>query len=126
MDETQSEYQKTYRKQYAKSHRRISISVSKDEYQAFSHLANKEKTKVTTLVKDFAFAGLSNNLAVPKELQKELQELKFLIRNIANNVNQAAHYSHTMRTLVDENGLLMQIKQLEDKVQDYIQQRLKP
>ncbi|MBF0264123.1 MAG: hypothetical protein HQL46_02545 [Gammaproteobacteria bacterium] len=126
MDETQSDYQKNYRKQYAKSHRRISISVSNDEYKAFSHLANKEKTKVTTLIKDFAFAGLSGNLAVPKDLKKELQELKFLIRNIANNVNQAAHYSHTIRALADENGLLNQIKQLEETVQDFVQEKMKP
>jgi len=126
MDEQQSEYQKKYRKQYAESHRRISISVSNDEYKAFSYLANKENIKVTTLVKDFAFAGLSNTLAVPKDLQKDLQDIKFLIRNIANNVNQAAHYSHTIRTLVDENGLLNQVKHLEDTVHDFVQQRLKP
>jgi len=122
MDEQQSEYQKKYRKQYAESHRRISISVSNDEYKAFSYLANKENIKVTTLVKDFAFAGLSNTLAVPKDLQKDLQDIKFLIRNIANNVNQAAHYSHTIRTLVDENGLLNQVKHLEDTVHDFVQQ----
>ena len=65
MDEQQSEYQKKYRKQYAESHRRISISVSSDEYKAFSYLANKEKIKVTTLVKDFAFLVMALVSSIP-------------------------------------------------------------
>jgi len=126
MNDTRREYQKSYRKEHAERHRRISISVSSAEYAALQHLARKEKTKVTSLVKEYAFAGMSGTLAVPKELLDELQQLRFLIRNIANNVNQAAHYSHTIRQLADERGLLVQIKQLEDTVHDFVQERMQP
>ncbi len=126
MDDSRSDYQKSYRKQHAEKHRRISISVSNAEYSAFEHVARREDTKVTTLVRDYAFAGLTNTLSVPKELQEELQDLRFLIRNIANNVNQAAHYSNTIRALADENGLLMEIKKLEDTIHSFVQERMKP
>lgn len=125
MDDSRSDYQKTYRKHYAEGHRRISISVSIAEYSALEHVARKEGVKVTSLVHDYAFAGLSNTLLVPKELQAELQDLRFLIRNIANNVNQAAHHSNALRHVVDENELLQEIKKLEDTIHDFVQARLK-
>ncbi|HIJ25780.1 MAG TPA: hypothetical protein HPP65_06815 [Gammaproteobacteria bacterium] len=126
MDDAKSEYQKSYRKRYAEGHRRINISVTKAEYNALQHLANRENKRVTTLVKDYAFAGVSRTLAVPKELQEELKQLRFLIRNIANNVNQAAHYSNSLRRVADENGLLLEIKKLEDTVHEFVQERMKP
>lgn len=126
MDDNRSTYQKSYRKRHAERHRRISISVSNAEYSALEHMARRENTKVTTLVRDYAFAGLSTTLFVPNELKGELQQLSFLVRNIANNVNQAAHYSHTLRQVADENGLLQQIKKLEETIHAFVQERMKP
>lgn len=119
------DYQKQYREDYAKKHKRISITVDQNEYSALEHIARKEGIKVTSLVKHYAFAGLGQSLAVPKEIEQELKELRFLIRNIANNVNQAAHHSNTIKQLVDENGLLEHIRQLEKSVKDYTEGRLR-
>lgn len=123
--ETRAEYQKMYRKEYAARHKRISITVSSDEYRALQHLAQREQERITTLVKELTFAGVSQQLATPKEMTDELRQLSFLIRNIANNVNQAAHHSNTIRQLVDEQGLLNHIKQLEDTIQAYVQGRMR-
>lgn len=125
MSDKRSDYQKTYRQKYSEKHRRISISVSNAEYSALEQMARREDMKVTTLVREYTFAGLTNTLCVPKELMEELQQLRFLVRNIANNVNQAAHYSNTLRKVADENGLLQSIKKLEDTIHDFVQERMK-
>ena len=126
MDTNRSAYQKSYRQKHSEEHRRISISVSNAEYSALEKFARRENIKVTTLVRDLAFAGLSNTRYVPKGLRTELEQLGFLVRNIANNVNQAAHYSNSLRRVADENGLLQCIKNLEDTVHEFVQNRLKP
>ncbi len=126
MDTNRSAYQKSYRQKHSEEYRRISISVSNAEYSALKRFAQRENIKVTTLVRDFAFAGLSNTRYVPKGLRSELEQLGFLVRNIANNVNQAAHYSNSLRRVADENGLLQCIKNLEDTVHEFVQNRMKP
>ena len=126
MSSKRSDYQKSYRQKYSEKNRRISISVSNAEYSAFEQMARRENTKVTTLVKEYAFAGLTSTLCVPNELRSELQQLGLLVRNIANNVNQAAHYSNSLRRVANENGLLQCIKNLEDTIHEFVQERMKP
>jgi uncharacterized protein Yka (UPF0111/DUF47 family) len=67
---------------------------------------------------------MQQKVFVPKEIEEELKELRFLIRNIANNVNQIAHHSNLVEKLVNENEFLMEIKKLEDAVFDYTKKRL--
>lgn len=126
MTDNRYAYQKSYRQKYSEKNRRISISVSNAEYSALEQIARRENIKVTTLVREYAFAGLTNTLCVPNELRSELQQLGFLVRNIANNVNQAAHYSNYLRRVTDENGLLQCIKKLEDTIHEFVQERMKP
>ena len=119
-------YQKQYKKEYAKSHRQISLSVTNTEYRDFQALAKREKTKVSTLIKNMALAYSQQETLMPKAVLEELADLKFLIRNIANNVNQMAHYSNTVHSLVEENEFLAEIQKLEKVVKDYTESRLKP
>lgn len=124
-DERKS-YEKRYKKAYAQTHRSISLSVTNAQYRDFEIQAKKENTKVSTLVKNMSLAYLQQNTLTPISVENELKELKMLIRNIANNVNQMAHYSNTIHTLVEENEFLAEIQSLEKVVKDYTQNRLKP
>ena len=118
------EYHKAYRKEYAKKVRYVNVAVPLSLYNELEKLAKKEDTKVTTLLRNMSLAYMQQKVFVPKEIEDELKELRFLIRNIANNVNQIAHHSNLVEKLVNENEFLMEIKRLEDAVFDYTKKRL--
>lgn len=123
MTDARDDYLKQYRQHYNAHNKRISITVSNAEYQALSHMARQEDKKVTALVKDYAFASLSQQLAMPKQVQDELQQLRLLIRTIANNVNQIARHSNRVHDLVadDEHSLLLHLQSLEAQIMAYTQ-----
>ena len=123
--EERKSYEKSYKQAYAKTHRQITVTVSNSVYRDFEQRANAEKTKVATLVKNMAMAYLQQDTLTPAKIETELSDLKFLIRNIANNVNQMAHHSNMLQTMVDENELLGELKKLEQQVNDYTHERLK-
>lgn len=112
-------YQKKYKQTYAKTHKQLSLTLLNAEYKTFEALAKKEGVKVSTLVKNMAIAYQQQQTFVPASIEQELKELKFLIRNIANNVNQMAHYSNTIHALVDENEFLGELQKLEQTINDY-------
>lgn len=124
MDEKRRNYQRQYRQDYKQKTQRVNLTLSKDEYRAFSRAAGN--TRLTAYVKELALAGLHQQAAIPESLQAELNTLRFAIRNIANNVNQMAHYSHTVRsmTLAEENNLFQHLKQLDEAVQAFTEQRI--
>lgn len=124
MSEQDKEYHKAYRKEYAKKVRYVNVAVPLSSYNELEKLAKKEDTKVTTLLRNMSLAYMQQKVFVPKEIEDELKELRFLIRNIANNVNQIAHHSNLVEKLVNENEFLMEIKKLEDAVFDYTKKRL--
>lgn len=117
-------YHKEYKKEYAKTHKNIAVSVTLKEYEDLEKKAKKENVKVTTLTKNMAFAYMQQKTFVPSDIGERLDDLRFLIRNVANNVNQIAHNSNLVGKLVDENNFLMEIKKLEDAVFDYTKKRL--
>lgn len=117
-------YHKEYKKEYAKTHKNITISATLKEYEELEKKAKKENVKVTTLTRNMAFAYMQQKTFVPSDIGERLDDLRFLIRNVANNVNQIAHNSNLVGKLVDENNFLMEIKKLEDAVFDYTKKRL--
>lgn len=128
MTDVTHDYRKAYREQYKTQNKRISITVSNAEYDALAHVARQENKKVTSLVKEYAFASLSGSLAMPQHVQEELHALSLLIRNIANNVNQIARHSNRVQELVerDEYNLLLHLKSLEEQITQYTEGQLKP
>jgi len=112
---------KDYLKQYRTSYqsRRVNLTLSKDEYRAFTLSARKEQSKL-------ALSALHNQAHIPTDLQEELQTLRFAILNIANNVNQIAHHSNRIKAMSenDEQSLLVYIKQLDDVVKRYTEGRI--
>lgn len=119
------DYHKKYRKEeYVKKAKYVNVAIPLDLYDDFEKMAKKENTKVTTLVRNMAVAYMQQKTFVPNEIGEKLDDLRFLIRNVANNVNQIAHNSNLVGKLVDENDFLMQIKKLEDAVFDYTKKRL--
>ena len=126
MNEKRREYQQQYREQYKSQAKRVNLTFNQDENRAFSRAAKTENVKLTTYIKQLALAGLEEQTHIPEEIKVELKTLRFAIHNIANNVNQIAHYSNTVRnmTMSDENNLLQYLKQLDEVIQSYTEGRI--
>lgn len=122
MSKQRREYHKAYRQHYRG--KRVNLTLSPDEYRAFSRASHNQK--LTPFIKQLALSALEQQATIPESLEAELKTLRFAIRNIANNVNQIAHYSNTIRNLTsaEENNLLLHIKQLEAVVQAYTEGRI--
>ncbi|MCW8932053.1 MAG: plasmid mobilization relaxosome protein MobC [Gammaproteobacteria bacterium] len=125
MNDKRKAYQQDYREKYKSQAKRVNITLTNSEYRKFN-VAKADNEKVTAFVKNLALSALENQSHIPNDLKEELNTLRFAIRNIANNVNQIAHYSNTVRnmTISDENNILQHLKQLEDVIKEYTHGRL--
>ena len=126
MDDKRKAYFKDYREKYKSQVKRVNLTLTRDEYKQFSQAAKTENENVTAFIKALALSSLENRSHMPNDLKQELATLRFAIRNIANNVNQIAHYSNTIRamTMADENNILQYLKQLEDVIELYSEGQL--
>lgn len=115
------EYLRKYKKEYAKQVRPVQVTFSIDEYEILKKISEKEGVKVTPLVKSLALAQAQKMSYVTAEKQERLNEFVFLIRNIANNINQIAKHSNTVKNLRDENVLLDLLRNLEINVKKYVE-----
>ncbi len=120
-----SDKRKIYNKEYGDRIHRVSVTLTPSEYRELETRADAEGVKVTTLVKNMALAYHQGQAIMPEPIQRELQELRFLLRNVANNINQIAHHSNTIRHLADENGLLLEIAKMEQMIADFVNKKLK-
>lgn len=120
-----SDNRKLYNKEYSQRINRVSLTFTNAEYEELEKRAKAEGVKPTTLVKNMALAYHQQSPIIPETIKEELQELRFLIRNVANNINQIAHHSNTIQRLADENGLLLEIQKMEKTINDFVLQKLK-
>lgn len=116
-----SEKRKRYLDEYIDKRKRINISLSADEYSKISYLADLNNTKPTSFITQLVQHHLNKSPFISSQLQDEIKEMKFLLRNVANNINQIAHRSNTLKVMVDERDLLMELKKLEDGIASFIQ-----
>jgi Bacterial mobilisation protein (MobC) len=121
-----SEYNKKYKEQYATRAHRVAITLTPAEFSELEKRAKAEGVKPTTLVKNMAIAYHQSQQIPQEPILKELQELRFLLRNAANNINQIAHHSNTVGRLVDENGFLDEVRKMETTITDFVSARLNP
>ncbi len=116
-----SEKRKRYLDEYIDKRKRINISLSADEYSKISYLADLNDTKPTSFITQLVQHHLNKSPFISSQLQDEIKDMKFLLRNVANNINQIAHRSNTLKVMVDERDLLMELKKLEDGIASFIQ-----
>jgi hypothetical protein len=121
-----SDQRKIYNREYQERTHRIAVTLTPTEYRELTARAKAEGVKTTTLVKNMAIAYHQGQVIMPESVRDELQELRFLLRNVANNINQIAHHSNIIRRLSDENGLLLEIQKMETTIHDFVTQKLKP
>ncbi len=116
---SRTEYHKKYFEEYNKKNKYVKLTLTLEEYRFFKQISEKENIKIAKLIKILALSQAGKTFFQPKEKQEKLSEFVFLIRNIANNINQIARHSNTVKELRNERGLLAFLKDLEDRVKDF-------
>jgi len=116
-----SEKRKQYLDDYVDQRKRINISLSANEFSKISYLADLNNTKPTSFITQLVQHHLNKSPFISSQLQGEIKEIKFLLRNVANNINQIAHRSNTLKVMVYERDLLMELKKLEDGIATFIE-----
>jgi hypothetical protein len=115
-----SEKRKQYLDDYVETRKRINISLSAPDYKKIRYLAELNQTKPTSYITEMVQHQLDKTPFIPQVLADEIKEMKFLLRNIATNINQITHRSNTLKVLVDERGLLLELKKLEEGISAHI------
>ncbi len=116
---------KGYRARYKAQHKRVSLTLTNEDYAAFLRIASRDSKPVTTIVHDHAVAALSGEPYVPEMVANELSALRFQIGNISNNINQLAHYSHIVRQFTEEGALLAELRRLQLVIEAHAKRSLR-
>lgn len=117
-------YLKEYRKEYKTRVKRVEVSFTKEEYDQLKAVADHEGIKVSQLVAEEMQGFITDTQRIPKPIQDEQQEIRFLLRNVANNINQVSHYSPTLKAMIDQ-GLLLRVKAMEDLIDNFTEERVR-
>ena len=120
MLKNRKDYDKSYYKARKEKTKRVNLTLSNTEYKAFKDLANSESLPVASLIKKLSLAYKNNLKYVSTDSEGDLKELVFLIRNIANNLNQLAFSNNALGAMVDKFEVLAHIQELETSIKDFI------
>lgn len=123
------EYMKKYKEEYKNKASPVTVILPNAVREEFEKLAELDNTKLSTYIRNCAFAFIHQQAKPTKDIKQimeDMRQLVFLVRNIANNINQVAHRSNTMKMLTqeDEHSILMELKRLEDAVKDYTKDKV--
>ena len=95
-------------------------------HREFSAFAKKQKMSLSALMRESTDLQIRCSQLKSHRIEAELKELRFQISGIANNVNQMARHSNTVKQVTDENAVFQKLHELEQLVTDFTNSRLKP
>ena len=120
-----SEYLKKYREENKGKTKRISVTLSPDEFKQLEKMANTEKIKPTPLLKKLAFSSLEKKADFPLDVSADFGDLVHILRGVANNINQMAKHSNTIKRVADESRLFTLLKTIEDENKKFLEDKMK-
>jgi len=115
-----NEKRKKYLKEYNKNSKRVSITLSIQEYKILEKEAKKFGLKPTTFLKEKCFKSFDDKKFLSKEQEDELKEFVKLTRSIANNINQMTKHSHIFNTILNKKSVMHNLDFFEKKVVEFI------
>lgn len=124
--DSRKQYQARYRKSYRQRTRRVSVSLTLAEYARLERAAAQFSERATTHLKRRAFAHLDAAFLVPPNLEERLQDLVFLVRNIATNINQMARHSNEIQAVLDTRAPFHEVARLEAALRTMVEQPTHP
>jgi len=111
-------YSANYGKQYREKVKRSNVTFSHEEFCQIEKLAESLQMKPAVLIKRLALSALKGEQIQSPAMEEEVRGLTFLLRNIANNLNQIAHHSNRVKQVVDENDVFNQLRLIEQSLKD--------
>lgn len=117
-------YLKEYRKEYKTRVKRVEVWFTNEEYDQLKAVADHEGIKVSQLIAEEMQGFITDTQRIPKPIQDEKQEIRFLLRNMANNISQVSQYSPTLKAMIDQ-GLLLRVKAMEDLIENFTEERVR-
>lgn len=123
MSTDRATYMQTYRAEQRKAGvRRVSATMTEEEYTRLAESAAQHQESATTHLKHLAFAQLDRRYLVPLDQAERLDAFIAIVRGIGNNLNQLARYSNEMRHFLETEEVRLQVKHLEEEVRRFVVQ----
>lgn len=109
-----------YLDDYVDSRKRINISLSVSDFNKLSYIAELNNSKPTSYVAELVQHQLAKDPFIPQALTDDIKDIKSIVRDIATNINQLTHRSNTLKMLVDDRELLLELQKLEEGITAHI------
>lgn len=100
--------------------RRVSVTLSPDEYRQLQASATGFNERVTTHLKRCALAHIDSRYLVPPDIESRLDELVAILRGVGNNLNQLARHSNEMKYFLDTKEVQLQLRRLEEETRRFV------
>ena len=110
----QAEYLRPDKKEHPPVGKRVNITLSESEYARLVEVASESGERPTTFLRNVALAALEGRRVLAKEEEAKVDEFVRVVRGIANNLNQMARYSNSMRGMLDEREVGYQLLHMEE------------
>lgn len=119
---TKTKRAKYMREEYRKNHKQVNCTLTKKEFRKLKKHAEKAGYTPTEYLCLAAFAYTEKKFLSPESLETELQRTRYLILNIADNINQIAHHTNRVKnaTLFD----LLKARKLVYDLEELIRKKI--
>ena len=124
MPSNSKEYQRDYRANNPTKRKVVSVAMSNDDHRDLSRFAQAQDMSMSAILREATLHQYRSSQLQSPAIADELKELRFLLSNVANNMNQIAHHSNRVKHVVDENGVLQRFMELDKLIQDFVTSRL--
>lgn len=116
-----SEYMKEFReRQRDDGFRRVNVTLNAEEFERINVGAKEQGTRITSYLKECAFAHLDTRYIVPKDLEDRLDTVVGILRGIGNNLNQLARHSNEMHYFLDTDDVRLKLRRMEDAIRELV------
>lgn len=116
----QAEYLRAYRKTYRTQRKRVNVTFTLEEFAQLERSAQEAGETVTGFVHRMSVEALSGHRTLSKGDEERFSAFVRIIRGIANNLNQMARHSNTVRSVLDEREIGYQLEYLESATRELL------
>lgn len=102
-----------YFKEYWAKHRKVTVTLTLAEYRTLEARAAKFSLTPGHMLLAESRAYQAQEFVPSDEMNIRLDDIRMLLRNIANNVNQLARLSNRFKQLVSQKQILQTLQRLE-------------
>jgi len=111
-----------YWREYNQRKKRIKCTLEVSQYQSLKKYAKQAGMKPATFLRAAVLAYMKQRQIMPKNITDHLPSLISFIRNIANNLNQIARHTNTLKktTIYDLLKARNNVLAFENKILNFI------